>query len=110
MGLLPTWLAGCPRSQRHAPEQLLDARSERAVGPGARPRRHRLAYQLDHARRWIDALQATGGTAIDAALTAALDLRTADANRTFTVVFFTDGVIEARSPDGTFLLMPEFEG
>jgi Ca-activated chloride channel family protein len=43
------------------------------------------------ARKWVDGLEATGGTAIDAALKAALDLRPADAGRTFTVVFFTDG-------------------
>jgi Ca-activated chloride channel family protein len=50
------------------------------------------ADQLPAARKWIDALQATGGTAIDAALSAALDLRSTDANRSFTIVFFTDGM------------------
>jgi Ca-activated chloride channel family protein len=50
------------------------------------------AEQLAPARKWIDALQATGGTAIDAALTAALDLRSSDTHRSFTIVFFTDGM------------------
>src|SRR5262249_54673452 len=49
------------------------------------------AEQLDQARKWVDALEATGGTAIDAAMNAALDLRPRDGTRTFTVVFFTDG-------------------
>ena len=43
------------------------------------------------AKKWVDGLQATGGTAIDDALSAALDLRPAGSERTFTVVFFTDG-------------------
>jgi Ca-activated chloride channel family protein len=43
------------------------------------------------ARKWVDRLQATGGTAIDAALAAALEMRANDTGRTFTVVFFTDG-------------------
>jgi Ca-activated chloride channel family protein len=43
------------------------------------------------ARRWVDRLEATGGTAIDAALATALEMRATDAGRTFTVVFFTDG-------------------
>jgi Ca-activated chloride channel family protein len=47
--------------------------------------------QLGEARKWVDALEATGGTAINDALAAALDLRTKDEGRTFTVVFFTDG-------------------
>jgi Ca-activated chloride channel family protein len=47
--------------------------------------------QLARARKWVDRLEANGGTAIDAALKAALDLRPADTSRTFTVVFFTDG-------------------
>jgi Ca-activated chloride channel homolog len=41
--------------------------------------------------RWVDGLEATGGTAIDDALKAALALRSADEGRTFTVIFFTDG-------------------
>jgi Ca-activated chloride channel family protein len=47
--------------------------------------------QVGRAKRWVDALQATGGTAIDAALSAALEVRSADLSRSFTVVFFTDG-------------------
>ncbi len=47
--------------------------------------------QLKEARKWVDNLEATGGTAINDALLAALALRTSDATRTFTVVFFTDG-------------------
>jgi len=47
--------------------------------------------QLEQARKWVDALEATGGTAINDALAAALALRTSDAGRTFTIVFFTDG-------------------
>jgi Ca-activated chloride channel family protein len=43
------------------------------------------------ARKWVDRLQATGGTAIDAAMAAALEMRANDTGRTFTVVFFTDG-------------------
>jgi Ca-activated chloride channel family protein len=43
------------------------------------------------ARKWVDTLEASGGTAIDDALAAALALRSDDATRTFTVVFFTDG-------------------
>jgi Ca-activated chloride channel family protein len=47
--------------------------------------------QVEHAKKWVDDLEATGGTAIDAALDAALALRSLDRGRTFTVVFFTDG-------------------
>jgi Ca-activated chloride channel homolog len=47
--------------------------------------------QLDNARKWVDELEATGGTAINDALAAALDYRTKDDGRSFTVVFFTDG-------------------
>jgi Ca-activated chloride channel family protein len=47
--------------------------------------------QVEHAKKWVDDLEATGGTAIDAALDAALALRSQDRGRTFTVVFFTDG-------------------
>jgi Ca-activated chloride channel family protein len=43
------------------------------------------------ARRWVEALEATGGTAIDAALASALDLRPHGGDRPFTIVFFTDG-------------------
>jgi Ca-activated chloride channel family protein len=43
------------------------------------------------AKKWVDRLEATGGTAIDSAMDAALEMRTNDTGRTFTVVFFTDG-------------------
>lgn len=43
------------------------------------------------AKKWVDGLEATGGTAIDDALAAALGLRGKDEGRTFTIVFFTDG-------------------
>jgi Ca-activated chloride channel family protein len=39
----------------------------------------------------VDRLEATGGTAINDALAAGLELRTKDEGRTFTIVFFTDG-------------------
>jgi Ca-activated chloride channel family protein len=47
--------------------------------------------QLDQARKWVNDLEATGGTAINDALLAALDYRTGDEGRSFTIVFFTDG-------------------
>ncbi len=56
-------------------EKLLDASQE----------------QVNKARKWVDELEATGGTAIQAALEAALKLRPRDTDRPFTVVFFTDG-------------------
>lgn len=56
-------------------DNLLDASSE----------------QLAQANKWVDRLEATGGTAIDDALKSALEMRSADEGRTFTVVFFTDG-------------------
>ena len=46
---------------------------------------------LAAARKWVEALEATGGTAIDDALAAALGMRTNDETRPFTIVFFTDG-------------------
>src|SRR5262249_42275781 len=46
---------------------------------------------LARARKWVSELEANGGTAIDAALQAALGLPSNDPGRTFTVVFFTDG-------------------
>jgi Ca-activated chloride channel family protein len=49
------------------------------------------ADNIASARKWVDALEATGGTAINDALAAALDMRTTDETRTFTIVFFTDG-------------------
>jgi Ca-activated chloride channel family protein len=47
--------------------------------------------QIEQGRKWVDQLEATGGTAINDALLAALDFRTSDMGRTFTIVFFTDG-------------------
>ncbi|HXG08447.1 MAG TPA: VIT domain-containing protein [Gemmataceae bacterium] len=57
--------------------------------------------QLEQARKWIDNLEATGGTAINDALAAALDLRPRDQGRMFLVVFFTDGqpTIGETNPD-----------
>jgi len=49
------------------------------------------ADQITEAKKWVDGLEATGGTAIDDALKTALDFRSNDEGRTFTVVFFTDG-------------------
>jgi len=49
------------------------------------------AEQVERAKKWVDELEATGGTAIDAALASALELRSRDTGRSFTVVFFTDG-------------------
>ena len=46
---------------------------------------------LEKAQKWVAGLEATGGTAIDDALAAAVDLRTKDETRPFTIVFFTDG-------------------
>ena len=48
--------------------------------------------QIASAKRWVDTLEAQGGTAINDALAAALDFRSKDADRTFTIVFFTDGM------------------
>jgi Ca-activated chloride channel family protein len=47
--------------------------------------------QLKQANKWVDALEATGGTAINDALASALELRSKDEGRTFTIIFFTDG-------------------
>jgi Ca-activated chloride channel homolog len=47
--------------------------------------------QTDQARKWVDTLDATGGTNIHDALLSALELRPSDEGRTFTIVFFTDG-------------------
>ncbi|HUS39289.1 MAG TPA: VIT domain-containing protein [Pirellulales bacterium] len=48
----------------------------------------------EHIKRgkgWVADLYAGGGTAIHQALTSALDMRTDDVDRMFTIVFFTDG-------------------
>jgi len=57
--------------------------------------------QIAEAKKWIDRLDATGGTAINAALLSALEMRGRDDSRTFTVVFFTDGkpTIGETNPD-----------
>jgi Ca-activated chloride channel family protein len=47
--------------------------------------------QVTQAKKWVNNLEATGGTAIYDALDSALALRTKDEGRTFTIVFFTDG-------------------
>jgi Ca-activated chloride channel family protein len=47
--------------------------------------------EMEQAKKWVDKLEANGGTAIDAALDAALATRTNDQSRPFTIVFFTDG-------------------
>jgi Ca-activated chloride channel family protein len=46
---------------------------------------------VDLAKKWVGKLEATGGTCIDDALAAALEMRTQDPGRTFTIVFITDG-------------------
>lgn len=57
--------------------------------------------QLEHAKKWVDNLRPAGGTAIQDALNSALEMRTSDDGRTFTVVFFTDGqpTIGETNPD-----------
>jgi Ca-activated chloride channel family protein len=57
--------------------------------------------QIDAAKKWVDRLEATGGTAINDALLNALELQSKDEGRTFTVVFFTDGkpTIGETNPD-----------
>ena len=59
------------------------------------------AEQVAAAKKWVDELEATGGTAINDALASALELRTKDPGRSFTVVFFTDGqpTIGETNPD-----------
>ncbi len=49
------------------------------------------AEQVAKAKRWVEELEATGGTAINDALASALELRSKVEGRSFTVVFFTDG-------------------
>ena len=48
--------------------------------------------QVARAQKWVAALEATGGTAINDALLSALEYRPKDEGRTFTIVFFTDGM------------------
>ncbi len=47
--------------------------------------------QAAEAKKWVQKLEATGGTAINDAMAAALDFRTNDMGRSFNIVFFTDG-------------------
>jgi Ca-activated chloride channel family protein len=47
--------------------------------------------QVAKAKKWVEELEATGGTAINDALASALGLRSNEEGRSFTVVFFTDG-------------------
>jgi len=47
--------------------------------------------QVEQAKQWVDRLEPTGGTAINDAMLQALELRSKDEGRNFTVVFFTDG-------------------
>ncbi|MDH3719734.1 MAG: VWA domain-containing protein, partial [Planctomycetota bacterium] len=47
--------------------------------------------QIKRAQGWVADLYAGGGTAIHQALTFALDMRSDDPGRMFTIVFFTDG-------------------
>jgi Ca-activated chloride channel family protein len=56
---------------------------------------------LEKAKRWVDNVDATGGTAIDGAMARALDMNPKDSTRPFTVVFFTDGrpTIGETNPD-----------
>jgi Ca-activated chloride channel family protein len=49
------------------------------------------AEQVARAKKWVEDLEATGGTAINDALASALELRSKEEGRSFTVVFFTDG-------------------
>ena len=49
------------------------------------------AEQLTQARKWVEGLEATGGTAINDALLTALEYRSKDEGRSFNIVFFTDG-------------------
>jgi Ca-activated chloride channel homolog len=48
--------------------------------------------QLAQGRKWVEGLEATGGTNIHDALNAALQMRPSDPGRSFTIVFFTDGM------------------
>jgi len=47
--------------------------------------------RVAQAKKWVDNLDAVGGTAINDALQSALALRPSDEGRTFLIVFFTDG-------------------
>jgi Ca-activated chloride channel homolog len=47
--------------------------------------------QVGEAKKWVTKLEATGGTAINDAMAAAMAYRSEDAGRSFNIVFFTDG-------------------
>jgi Ca-activated chloride channel homolog len=47
--------------------------------------------QIEAAVKWVEKLEVSGGTAINDAILAALDLRSKDDSRVFNVAFFTDG-------------------
>lgn len=49
------------------------------------------ADQIASAKKWIDNLEPTGGTAISDALTEALKLQASDKERQFCIIFLTDG-------------------
>jgi Ca-activated chloride channel family protein len=57
--------------------------------------------EIGRAKRWVDELEAAGATAISDALSSALEMRTSDEDRTFTIAFFTDGcpTVGERNPD-----------
>src|SRR5262249_32044582 len=46
---------------------------------------------LELGAKWVNRLEATGGTAIDGAMQKAFDMNPNDMSRPFTIVFFTDG-------------------
>lgn len=62
------------------------------VNPYASTLKKASKEQIVEASKWVQGLNATGGTAIDEALANALDLRSKEKSRTFTVLFFTDGL------------------
>jgi Ca-activated chloride channel homolog len=49
------------------------------------------ADNLEQGKKWVDRLEATGGTAIDGAMQKAFDLSPNDMARPYVIVFFTDG-------------------
>lgn len=77
-------LVGFSSTVRHFEEKLLPASTD----------------NLEKGTKWVDDLRAGGGTAILPALEAALDLRSKDQGRSFTIVFLTDGVptLDERDP------------
>ncbi|MDB5313748.1 MAG: von Willebrand factor type domain protein [Gemmataceae bacterium] len=56
---------------------------------------------LERANKWVDDLRTSGGTAIWPALDEAMQMRSTDAARPFTMVFFTDGqpTVDETNPD-----------